>query len=152
MCNILLCTKIRYISSNAPGISEFKRRPADHMPLFKKSDESFSFWKSSLAFPLVSLFILNFDCNQLIEPQFCTCHGSWVVGACAKLWHDWIAIVRKRDATCFVKPGLSAHKPFIKWVPGLKCYCCHRLMAIISSPHGRLVYFKRIAFYDVFFW
>ena len=35
-----------------------------------------------------------------IRPQFCTCHNSWAVVACAKLWPDWILEIKMRAFFC----------------------------------------------------
>ena len=35
---------------------------------------------------------LFFYSNDPIKSHFCTCHDSWAVMACAKLWLDWIFI------------------------------------------------------------
>ena len=40
-------------------------------------------------FPEKNIFI---SISILIMSQFCTCHDSSAVVACAKLWHDWIII------------------------------------------------------------
>ena len=37
-------------------------------------------------------FCCNYDSNDTISPQFCTCHDSWAAVACAKLLPDLIII------------------------------------------------------------
>ena len=35
--------------------------------------------------------------SDAIRPQICTCHDSWAVVACAKLWPEWIIIFDVRS-------------------------------------------------------
>ena len=42
----------------------------------------------------------NFDSNDTISTQFCTCHDSLAIMACAKLWNDWI-IICQSSTICF---------------------------------------------------
>ena len=42
--------------------------------------------------------------------QFCTCHDSWAVVACAKLWSDWIIRYEITVKSCFARFHLWAHK------------------------------------------
>ena len=42
-----------------------------------------------------NLFPSDFDFDDPIRPQCCTCHDSWAVVACAKLWPDQMIIVRR---------------------------------------------------------
>ena len=39
--------------------------------------------------------------NNLIRSQFCTCHDSWAVMVCAKLWPDWIIEIKIRVTRTF---------------------------------------------------
>ena len=55
--------------------------------------------------------------NDQIRPQFCTCHDSWAVVTCAKLWPDWIITLHGRITFFLMRLGLRAHKLFVKWVP-----------------------------------
>ena len=41
---------------------------------------------------LVKMKFSHFNSNDQIRSQFCTCHDSWAVVACAKLWPDLIVI------------------------------------------------------------
>ena len=64
------------------------------------------------------LFAQIFYSDDQIRSQFCTCHDSSAVMACAKLWPDWDIIFHK-TVTCIIKRfGLWAHKSFVKWVSG----------------------------------
>ena len=60
--------------------------------------------------------------HYLIRSYFCTCHDSWAVMACTKLWPDLIRIFHIKIRYIFsIKFGLWAHGFFAKWanVPGL---------------------------------
>ena len=68
---------------------------------------------------------------DLIRSQFCTCHDSWAVMTCAKLWHDWIIRIELKSKWIFKSFQLWAQKLFVKWVtdvtvatglPGNWCY------------------------------
>ena len=54
-----------------------------------------SFMNSWLKF-CWNLFCSNFDFNYLNRSEFCTCHDSWAVMACAKFWPDWNIIFHVR--------------------------------------------------------
>ena len=58
--------------------------------------------------------------NALIKSQFCTCHDSWAVVTCAKLWLVWIIICHLKAMCILVRFGLWAHKRLVKRVPGDK--------------------------------
>ena len=61
---------------------------------------------------------LRFKCNNNypIRSQICICHDSWAVVTCAKLWPDWIIIVKVRSISIFTIYGLCVDKPFVKSV------------------------------------
>ena len=45
-------------------------------------------------------FCFNHDSHNPVRSQICTCHDSWAVVACAKLWPDLIIIFHVRDSNC----------------------------------------------------
>ena len=53
--------------------------------------------------------------NGQIRPQFCTCHDSSAVMACAKLWSDWIIHIKCRAKRIFTRFQSWAHEEFVKW-------------------------------------
>ena len=61
-------------------------------------------------------FCCNFVCNDTSMSKFCICHDSSAVVACAKFWLDYFIIFHTRAAHIFIRFGLWAHKPFVKWV------------------------------------
>ena len=56
--------------------------------------------------------------NDPIKSQFCTCHDSQDVMTCAKLWLDWMMIIKMKAIWFFTRFQLWAHKPFVQWSPG----------------------------------
>ena len=60
--------------------------------------------------------------NDPIRSQFCTCHDSWAVMTCAKLWPDWITRIRISQRVTSTRFQLWAQKP--KWngsiFPGIR--------------------------------
>ena len=66
-----------------------------------------------------NFFCSSYDYNYQIWSQICTCHGSWAVVTCAKLWPDLIIIFQVKSMCSFSRFGLSVHKPYVKWVTGL---------------------------------
>ena len=58
----------------------------------------------------------NFYCNDPVRSHFCTCHDSWAVMTCAKLWPDQTTISHLRAHDIFISFGLWAHKPPVKWI------------------------------------
>ena len=50
---------------------------------------------------LIDSFCFNCDFDDSIRSQFCTCHNSWAVVACAKLWTDLIVIFLVRATLIF---------------------------------------------------
>ena len=42
-------------------------------------------------------FCANSDFDDPIMSQFCTCHDSWAVVACAKLWHNVMIVLLKKS-------------------------------------------------------
>ena len=52
-----------------------------------------------------------------MRSQFCRCHDSWAVMACAKLWPDLIISFHVRATYIFTRFGLWAHKLFVKCIP-----------------------------------
>ena len=53
------------------------------------------------------------DFSDPARSQICTCHDSWAVVACAKLWPDWIIISYPTGTTILGKFRLWAHNPFV---------------------------------------
>ena len=60
--------------------------------------------------------------NDSIRSQTCTCHDSWAVMTCAKLWPNLSIIFEVGVKLIFTRFQLWAYKPFAKWVPGRKCF------------------------------
>ena len=57
-----------------------------------------------------------------IRSHFCTCHDSWTVVTCAKLWPDSTTIFCIRTRYIFTIFGLWAYKSHVKWVSGPGAY------------------------------
>ena len=43
-----------------------------------------------------SFLLLECDCDETVRSQISTCHDSWAVMTCAKLWPDWVIICHER--------------------------------------------------------
>ena len=54
------------------------------------------------------MLLLEKNCDQ-IRSQFCTCHNSWAVMACAKLWHDLIIVIIIKEKRFFRTSQFWAH-------------------------------------------
>ena len=54
-------------------------------------------------------FCSNIHSNYSIRPQVCTCHNSWAVVTCAKLWSDWINISLCKSFTNFLPDSDFEH-------------------------------------------
>ena len=72
--------------------------------------------------------VKNSMCSYLdsvvsIRSQFCTCHDSSSVMACAKLWPDLVIIFHIRATHILIRFRLGAHKLFVKWIPVLLTMC-----------------------------
>ena len=61
----------------------------------------------------------NLKDNDQIRSQFCTCHDSSAVVACAKLWYGLIIRNTIPTRRIFTRFQLWAHKMFVRWVPGV---------------------------------
>ena len=72
--------------------------------------------------------------DDLTRPQFYTCHNSWAVVACAKLWSGWIVRIEIRANRISVIFQLWAHQPCAKWSLG---WCSPQLVNIWPH-HGAL--------------
>ena len=59
--------------------------------------------------------------NEPIISQFCTCHNSWAVVVCAKLWYDRIIVFTSRatKSQCFIH---ELKTPYQVWEMG-RWYC-----------------------------
>ena len=57
----------------------------------------------------------NFGSNNSFMSHFYTCHNSWAVVACAKLWHDLVMNFHVRAAHIFTRFGWWADKSFVRW-------------------------------------
>ena len=66
---------------------------------------------------LTNIFCCNSNSNGPIIPQFCTCHDSWAVMACAKLWNDRTIIVYIKAIFVDRRFGLWPYKLFVEWIP-----------------------------------
>ena len=66
---------------------------------------------------LITEYYENFYSNHYsyatIRSQFCTCHDSSVVMACAKLWPDHYC---SQKSNTYLFTRLWAHKLFMKWI------------------------------------
>ena len=60
--------------------------------------------------------IFNSYFNITIRWQFCTCHNSRAIVACAKLWPDLIIILQVLATQIFIMFRLWTQKSFMKWV------------------------------------
>ena len=56
--------------------------------------------------------------NDPIKSQFCTCHDSSAVVACATLWLDWIIRIKIRANIIFMRFQSGARKSLVTWSPG----------------------------------
>ena len=54
-------------------------------------------------------FCSNLDSYVAMRSQFCTCHDSSAVVACAKLWLHWATNFHARSTLFFTRFGLWAH-------------------------------------------
>ena len=63
-------------------------------------------------------FCSSADFNDTIRSYFCTCHNSWAVVTCAKIWPDCI-IFPVRAILMFIIFRLWAHILFVEWVRGI---------------------------------
>ena len=70
--------------------------------------------------------------NHQIRSQFCICHDSSAVMACAKLWTDMIIRNKITLRRIFVRFQLRAHSPIVKQNPDLYAMPLTRQS---SSPH-----------------
>ena len=81
------------------------------------------------------IFYSNFSNKDPIMSQFCTCHDSWAVMACAKLWHDLMIIFHVR-ATCIVKRfWLWVCKSFVWWPQIIPCLTNKVTTSAVISGH-----------------
>ena len=80
-------------------------------------------------------FSSNSYFDNSIRFQFCTCHDSSAVMACAKLWPDLIIKFHKRARQIFTRYGLWAHKPLVKRVPGPNSHQTMMKCNIINHSH-----------------
>ena len=62
-------------------------------------------------------FCSDIDSSGPIRSQFCTCHDSSAVMACAKLRPGLIITVYVRTIWFMTKFGLWTDKQFVKWIP-----------------------------------
>ena len=53
-----------------------------------------------------------------VKSQICTCHDSWAVVACAKLWPDWIIRIQTKPKGIFSRFQWWADKCFVRKVLG----------------------------------
>ena len=49
------------------------------------------------------LFCCNYYSNDLLRSEFCTCHGSWAVVACAELWPAVVNIFDVRATNILIR-------------------------------------------------
>ena len=83
-------------------------------------------------------FWSNFCFVGVIRSQTCTCHDSWAVVTCAKLWPDLAIIFHVRAIIFFfTKFEWWAHKLFVKWAPDArtKSQCSHDCQPIFDLSH-----------------
>ena len=70
-------------------------------------------------------FLVNSHVNstwQIMNPSghnFCTCHDSWAVVACANLWSGWNRYIQNGEKLIGTRFQPKAHIIFVKWVPGV---------------------------------
>ena len=76
-------------------------------------DQSHKLFMNSLFKTHQNSFYSNFDSNNPIRLQFCTCHDSTAVMTCAKLWPDQI-ITHHTTNTILMRFRFWAHKLFVK--------------------------------------
>ena len=78
--------------------------------------------------------------NDPMTSQLCTCHDSWAVVTCAKLWPHRIIRIKIRAISLFPKFQRWPHKHFVKWFPVILCNVapiCSRQYLPSLHNHGR---------------
>ena len=131
---LCLCVCVQLASSTRHWTRQGHNQGTSHKlftsSLFKSREYSFGY---------------EFNSIDLIRSQFCTCHDSWAVVACAKLWTDLIIIFHVIVIYIFTRLGLWAHKWFVKWVrqgdmspdgirePWIKCRTQHYIQPMLAS-------------------
>ena len=86
----------------------------------------------------------NFDCNDPIRSQFCSCHDSWAVVSWAKLRPDCTIIFHARALYIFMSFGLIAHNRIVKWVTGNICTDLYIYDWICIEEKTQIVYSCRL--------
>ena len=87
------------------------------------------------------------DSDDPNSSQICTCHDSWAVVTCAKLWTDLIIICQVRAAWICKIFELWAHKLLLRWSPGSGWSVWLGLLKPFSQPLGWL---SPLRAYDIF--
>ena len=115
------------ISSHLPILSDLQSPPATcssyspspldtaaspHEPAIKESCNRFDGLITHSHKDTFSPYMMN---NDHIESQFCSCHGSWAVVACANLWPDWSIRINIGAKWVFTRFQSLAHRLFVKW-------------------------------------
>ena len=79
------------------NIEQLILKPGKHQYYAAVSRNLFHEWLMNTKFK--SCKNISWSCmktNHQIMPQFCTCHNSSAVVACANLWHDWVIKIKIR--------------------------------------------------------
>ena len=90
----------------------------------------------------VCSFCSSFVSNDAIRSKISTCHDSWAVVACAKLWPNLNFFLCKSNTYFYSRFGLWAHEPFVKQVlvpiatltsMTMVCFCDFNLLSSLFS-------------------
>ena len=90
---------------------------------------------------LVLILIIHF------RSPFCSCHDSWAVVACAKLWPDWVVIFNARATFIFTSFALKAHKVLVKEVHGARRCQAISCPSVCPRNYSALCYSSAMCIY-----
>ena len=78
-------------------------------------------WISQTGYELINeilwWYCCDFESDDSIRSEFCTCHDSWAVMACAKFWPDLIVIFHITATHMLTRFGVWAHLLCVRWIP-----------------------------------
>ena len=84
-------------------------------------------------------FHSHFIFSDLIRSQFYTCHNSWAVVTCAKLWPDQSISFHARATSNFIDFIIWAHKLLMTCDPGKPpCNCMQWDVCIFLASLGKI--------------
>ena len=86
------------------------------------------------------LHALKFHYNDPIRLQFCTCHDSWAVVACAKLPPDWIIIFSRKPTPISNEIWIMSSWAICEIIPSVWLYfphCCRGVWVIATRLNSQ---------------